>query len=150
MKIDVAWLKSHNACPERIARFVEWAGEQPRSLEEIADHYPDAKDLAWLIDLLCPFDIRMALACDMVNAATGEFNRYDWPPVGEKDYMRLARAGVKWKCLTEGLKMLGDSASAGRIRNCMFTYVNYFTRDGRVPEQIDTMFREALRSVPEA
>jgi hypothetical protein len=75
MKIDVAWLKSHNACPEGIARFVEWAGKTPRSLEEIAEHHPNSFDLAWLIEKVAPFDIRMEIACQIAGEAAAIFSR---------------------------------------------------------------------------
>jgi hypothetical protein len=75
MKIDRTWLKQHNAYLEGIVRFLDWAGNEPRSLEEIAEHHPDSFDIAWIIDKVAPFDIRMDIACRLAGDAAGIFFR---------------------------------------------------------------------------
>jgi hypothetical protein len=88
MKIDRNWLKRHNACAEVIARFVEWAGKTPRSLEEIAEHHPNSFDLAWIIDRVAPFDIRMDITCRIAGEAAWMFSQQP----------KLYRHGLRFAC----------------------------------------------------
>jgi hypothetical protein len=154
MKIDQTWLQNQNACPEGIARFVEWAGKTPRTLEEIADHHPDAKDLAWLLDLVAPFKSRMEIACQIAGEAAAIFSRR--PGYGYRHwwYARNINPGnigealdfaLNWRASSEDLIYVYEEASRGRVLGTLLTFVSKVDKD--VPEQIDTMFREALRSV---
>jgi hypothetical protein len=154
MKIDVAWLKSHDACPEVIARFVEWAGDEPRSLEEIAEHHANSFDLAWLIEKVAPFEYRMAVTCQIAGEAAGIFSRR--PGYGYRHwwFARNINPGnigealefaLNWRASSEDLIYVYEEASRGRVLETLLTFVSKFDKD--VPEHIDTMFREALRSV---
>jgi hypothetical protein len=135
MKIDQTWLENHNACPEEIEEFLEWAGDEPRSLEEIADHHPDCLDLAWLLDLLAPFEWRQEIACRIAGEAAGIFLQQ---PEGDRHwwYARNINPGnigeAEAEARTMGASALADlyhDASNGKVVKVFCAFEDYFVED---------------------
>jgi hypothetical protein len=153
MKIERNWLKQHDACPEGIARFVEWAGDEPRSLEEIADHHPDAKDLAWLLDLVAPFKSRREIVCRIAGEAAAIFSRQ---PEGDRHWwfarninpgnIKEAAENARANKAPDALVDLYHDASNGNVVNGLCAFEDFIDgleqTDARV---VHDNLRNALR-----
>jgi hypothetical protein len=156
MKIDRNWLKQHDACPEGIARFVEWAGKTPRSLEEIAMYHPDAKDLAWLIDLLAPFEWRQEIACRIAGEAAAIFSRQ---PEGDR-HARFAFninpgniAEAESDARTMGASALADlyhDAAKGKVVKVFCAFEDFVDLESIGARVVRDNLRTALRLIEHA
>jgi hypothetical protein len=152
MQIDWRWLTMHNACQEGIDRFCAWAEDEPQTLSAIAEHHDNAYDLAWLIDQVASEDIRQDIACRIAGEAAAEM-RHCAGGAWMLPYAKITMDNIR--AVAEAARAMGASAlsdlcaaaARGAVSCVLYNFVGGFTTDEGVPKWIDTLLRNALRTV---
>jgi hypothetical protein len=118
-------------------------------------YHPDAKDLAWLLDLLCPFDIRMDLGCQVAGEAAGIFLQQ---PEGDRHARfafninpgNIAEAAENARQLNaSALVELYDDAAKGNVVKVLSAFEDFVDLESigarEVRDNLRTALRRALR-----
>jgi hypothetical protein len=118
-------------------------------------YHPNAKDLAWLLDLLCPFDIRMDLGCQVAGEAAGIFLQQ---PEGDRHARfafninpgNIAEAEAEARQMkASALADLYHDASNGNVVKVLCAFEDFVDLDSidarEVRDNLRTALRRALR-----